>query len=165
MDLIYQCIKDDGIEFRGLIFPFLIDGVGRFLVGNDEFEFEHGLDGGEDLQKYGKRPVLVLIVIGLAFLPGAKFGTVVLDEAGDLLAEREGNIDVEVGERFPSFGRDGIEGIVYSRDLADESVAEDLPDEDDAIHIVDPIIRGRTDIEERPLGEGTLHLVEDEQED
>ena len=46
---IHERVVDGGIQFGRLTFPVFIDILRRFLVGNDEFEFEHRLHGRENL--------------------------------------------------------------------------------------------------------------------
>jgi len=90
----------------------------RFFVGNDKFQLEHGLNGGDDFQKYGVSAVLVLIVIRLAFLTVAKLAAVLFDEGGNLLADAFGYVDVKIVEALSPVRGDGVERLLVGGQTA-----------------------------------------------
>ena len=144
--------------------PFFVDVLRSLAVGHDEFQFEHRLCGREDAQKDGVSAVLVLIVIRFALLAVAIARAVVLDENRDLFAGALRNVDVKIGEAASSVGRDGVERVVVGLYRTDEPVFEQLVDDHHAVHVIDPVVAGRTHVDDRPLGKRALHFIEDEKQ-
>ena len=73
------------------MFPVLVDALRRLFVGNDEFEFEHRLGRGKDLQEYGVRAVLVLEVIGFTFLTVSQLSAIAFHKRRNLVARALGD--------------------------------------------------------------------------
>ena len=92
--LINQSFVYNGVQFGCLVFPLFINVICRLFIGYDKLQFQHGLNGGKDLQKNGVSAVFVLIVVRLAFLLVAELGAVVFYKAGNFFPRAFGNIDI-----------------------------------------------------------------------
>ena len=160
---VYKIFIDHCIYVRSFQFPFFINILCGFSVRHNKFEFQHGLGRGEDAQKHRIGAVLVLVVIGLAFLPVPVPCAVVFDKDGNFLSGALGNVYVEIGEAASSVGSDGVQGIVVGFHRADKAVLQKLGNDHHAIHVIDPVVAGGTHIDDRPFGKGALHFVKDEQ--
>ena len=163
MRSVYKIFIDYCVDVRSFQFPFFINILRRFSVRHNKFQFQHRLGGGEDAQKHRIGAVLVLIVIGFAFLPVSVPCTVVFYKDGYFLARAFGDVDIEIGKAASSVGRDGVQSIIVGFHCADKTVLQKLGNDHHAVHIIDPVVAGGTHIDDRPFGKGALHFVKDEQ--
>ena len=87
---------------------------------------------------------------------------VVLYENGNLFPRAFRNVDVKVRQTAAPVRRYGVKGVVVGFHRADKTVLEQLADDHHAVHVRDPVVAGRTHVDESPLGKGALHFVKDE---